>query len=186
MMEEAKVVFEDETTLISAISRREGAPRSALLSFTGVGHKTGVLDIQQPEFAGAGRDVDCMLFISDKTRSWGNRLNVPALQRVIAEHAPNAQLDTLGNSMGGFLALLAPTFLPVSTAIAFAPQFSVRPDIVPFERRWTDYRRAISEWPYPSLATVWQDRTRYYVFTGRQGPDAAHADLTVAVDNLAR
>ncbi|MCW5737692.1 MAG: hypothetical protein KIS73_26465 [Enhydrobacter sp.] len=49
--------------------------------------------------------------------------------------------------MGGFGAIYFASRLPrCRAALAFGPQFSVHPEIAPQERRWSDYREAITEW----------------------------------------
>lgn len=49
--------------------------QKVLLSFAGIGFGMGGADVQKAEFFGAGRSFDTTFFITDKTRSWGSRLD---------------------------------------------------------------------------------------------------------------
>ena len=86
---------------LMTVLHRPGRSDACVVSFTGVGHGTGGIDVQNAEFArsgGEGRSV----FVIDKHRSWGNALDWAALRRVLAPVLKGAQVTTLGNSMGGF------------------------------------------------------------------------------------
>lgn len=61
-------------------------------------------------------------FIIDKRRSWGNSLDWDRLGEVVDQVARGGQITTLGNSTGGFLAILAAGMLNAAQAVAFAPQ----------------------------------------------------------------
>ena len=54
----------------------------------------------------------------------------------ILQNARGKTLVGLGSSMGGFAALNYSSDLKLSSAIVFAPQFSIDPIKVPFEQRW--------------------------------------------------
>jgi hypothetical protein len=41
----------------------------------------GGINVQKPEFFGAGRSFDNIIFITDKTRSWGNQLDFDSIKR---------------------------------------------------------------------------------------------------------
>ena len=176
-MHALETLYADTWMRVTRMQASASGVRRVLLSFTGVGHAMGGIDVQSPEFAGAGSTYDAVFFISDLTRSWGNRLDFAQLDALIAEAAPGAERHCIGNSMGGFLALLAPSLMPVSQVLAFAPQFSVDPSIVPWERRWEEYRNGIDTWRFPSLKDCWQDQTRYHVLIGALGIDRRHAAL---------
>ena len=142
------------------------------------------MDVQRPEFVSAGNQYDAIFFVSDLMRSWGNLLDFKRIAEVVADRVGDAEIHCIGNSMGAFNALLAPSQMRVSRVVAFAPQFSVHPDIVPWEIRWEDYRSAITEWKYPSLEGVWTPDTEYFVFIGNKGRDRKHARLFPKLRNL--
>lgn len=155
-----------------------------LISFTGIGHRINGFNLQKAEFGRLSESYDQMFIVSDLTRSWANSLDFDRLAEVIIRQAAGAEIHCIGNSMGGFIALLAPKFLPISRAVAFAPQYSMNPAIVPWETRWPHYRQGIKKWLYPSLDGVWQDGTHYYAFVGSMGPDGMQARLFPKRDNL--
>ncbi len=169
-----------------SVSRRGQAGRRTLVSFTGVGHGFRGMDIQKPEFFRAGDGYDDVIFVSDLNRTWGNGLDMHLLLRTIAPFTEGRVVDAIGNSMGGFLALLAPALFPVRTALAFAPQFSVNPSVVPWETRWARYTNAIETWRYPSLDGRFVDDTRYYVVLGDAPRDRRHAAMIPRKRNITR
>ncbi|MCV6585359.1 MAG: hypothetical protein OIF47_07475 [Marinibacterium sp.] len=155
-----------------------------LLSFTGIGHQVGVINVQHPEFFGAGRSFDNTLFVSDKTRSWGNRLDFNRLAEVVAPYAAGRDVYSIGNSMGAFLAILGSSFVPMKTVLSFAPQYSIDPAVVPWETRWTEFTGTLDRIVYSKAGDYMVDGTQYYVFSGGRGDDLKHAQLFPVRDNL--
>lgn len=183
-MHEAEVLYSDPHLAVSCLERAQTGTGRALISFTGVGHAQGGVDVQRPEFVTAGNQYDAIFFVSDLTRSWGNLLDFGKVAEIVASRVGTVELHCIGNSMGAFNALLAPSQIPVSRVVAFAPQFSVHPEIVPWEIRWEEYRRAISDWKYPSLEAVWSPQSEYFVFVGNKGRDHKHARMFPKLPNL--
>ena len=64
-------LLEDDEILV--LSKQTEGER-CIVSFTGVGHGMGGVDLQKPEFS-AGPAAGPRVFVMDKTRSWGNALN---------------------------------------------------------------------------------------------------------------
>jgi hypothetical protein len=173
-----ETVLETDTVLVSIDKAETGSSTgggSVLLSFTGIGHAMGGIDVQRPEFYGTGRAFDRVIFITDKTRSWGNRLDFGQIAEVVSELAGSARLVTIGNSMGGFLAIIATRYMPVTTSVAFAPQYSVNPRFAPWEKRWGEYLNDLSPHTITHAADYITDRTTYFVFSGGEGVDRQHA-----------
>lgn len=168
-----QVIFEDDTTTI-LYTPGDGA--DLILSFTGIGHSTGGIDLQTPEFSKSDFQSP-MLFVIDKHRSWGNRLNWNALEGIIREKRTLGRLVVLGNSMGGFLAILAADRFGADVSIAFAPQWSVNPKVVPFEDRWNKYRKNIEEYSIFSLEHSFANDCKFHVFCGSDARDARHLEL---------
>ena len=127
---------------------REGA---AIVSFAGIGHGYGGLQVEEFARTLAGRPLrHDVYFVIDKNRSWYNR-GTDKLEQVLLPHLAGRRLITLGNSMGGFGALLFAARWPSCEAgIAFVPQYSVHPEIVPSEHRYREWVEAIGEWRFPT------------------------------------
>jgi len=149
------VLFEDSVLKITSRAP-EPAPdgRRTLLSFTGVGHGMGGVNVQKAEFFGTGRNFDNLLFLTDKTRSWGNLLDFDDIAARLAPFREGTELSAIGNSMGGFLAIVASRFMPMRRVVSFVPQFSVDPALVPWEFRWKEYREAIREFKFGTRAII--------------------------------
>lgn len=110
------------------------------------------------------------LFVMDKTNSW---LNTSGLLECIVENVEAVsrrcgaqEVCTLGNSMGGFMAMMLPAFTRVRSVVAFAPQYSVDPALNPAETRWRDLIDGIAEFRWPSLTGHLRDDVAYTVAHG--------------------
>lgn len=165
-----------------------GKSRRLNVCFSGVGAKD--TPVQQPEFARTttrnGRDS--ALFISDTDRSW---LAAPGLiERIAAEiegfaAAIGAKLvNTIGYSMGGFMALALSGFTRVEAALAFSPQVSVHPEVVGDDPRWMIHRKRIETHRIRSVMDHLNNKTRYYVFHGLRGYERLQRDRFAARPNL--
>lgn len=180
-----KTIFADEFCEIRANRRALKKADRVLLSFTGGGHAMGGMRVQTLEFVGTASRQGAPIFITDLTRSWGNRLDFPRIADRLAPYLEGKEVVSLGNSMGGFLSILATSYLPIKTAIAMSPQFSVHPQIVPQERRWAKYRRTIDCFRYDSLEGHFQTGTKYYAFFGAARTEKVHYTKFPVCDNVA-
>lgn len=185
-MIQADTVFEDDTLILSKTAYGGPPTGRSLLSFTGVGHEMNGIDVQRPEFFRAGSGYDFVYFIIDRKRTWGNALDFDRISDLIRQDGPDQTYHALGNSLGGFLALLAPSVLavPVTQSVAFVPQFSMHPDIVPWEDRYVKYQKHITDWPIPSLDGRFVDTCHYSIITSGLGNDVKHADLFPQLSNI--
>lgn len=178
-------VYEDETVRIAARHLEPSRERDdILLSFTGIGHQMGGINVQREEFFGSGKSMSNVIFISDKKKSWGNALDFGLVYGKLERLLGSSSLHSIGNSMGGFLSIHASQVFPIRTALAFAPQFSVDPSVVPRERRWREYVNAIDRFRVPSLKDSFNDRTRYYVFSSSRQHDRIQAALFPSAPNI--
>lgn len=125
-----------------------------------------------------------MLFVTDLKRSWGNNIRMESLAATITDLTDGAEIDILGNSMGGFLSLIVPNWLPVRRALAFVPQVSVHYEIADWEKRWDEYRQNIKHWRYPSAVEYLNDTTEYVVVTGNLAADLRQISLLPERSNL--
>ncbi|MBS4009600.1 MAG: hypothetical protein KGZ72_02470 [Roseovarius sp.] len=182
-----RILFEDNNLKVAHCTETTSdskGPTTTLLSFTGVGHAMGGIDVQKAEFFGAGRGLDNVLFITDKTRSWGNRIDFNELAYVIAPFCNGAMTYAIGNSMGGFLAIVMSSYVRINCVVAFVPQFSVCPQIVPWETRWTEYRSQIIDYHVQDVGASFVSGTRYILFSGGRGLDRRQALQFPVRDNI--
>ncbi|MFY0621447.1 MAG: hypothetical protein JXQ89_07110 [Pelagimonas sp.] len=128
------------------------------------------------------------LFIADPNRTW---LNGPGLLDQICDEVDHfraavgaRQVISVGHSMGGFSALALPGFVKVDTVLAFAPQLSVHPEVVPDETHWMVYRDRIQDYRIRSIEDHLNSDTRYIVLHGRHGREAPQRDRFPRRDNL--
>ncbi|MGO9985703.1 MAG: hypothetical protein ACLPIX_16035, partial [Rhodomicrobium sp.] len=118
--------------------------------------------------------IGSTVFILDLTRSWGNRLDFINMEKVLRPILAGRQISSLGNSMGGFLAVVATGFFDIATCVAFVAQFSVKNSIVPAEQRWTKYRKHIHKYQFESLAPYFNNTTRYYMLNSSDAVEEPH------------
>ncbi|SEL20842.1 hypothetical protein [Pacificibacter marinus] len=178
-------VFEDDYLKITSRQKQSNDNKNTiLLSFTGIGHGMGGIDVQNPEFFGAGRSFDNIIFITDKTRSWGNQLDFKFIKETIAPYVGDRSIYSIGNSMGGFNSIISTSYMPTDVCVSFVPQYSVNPSIVPWERRWKKYTSKIKEYRFESVKNFINDKTRYFIFSGSMGADDRHAKLFPVKDNV--
>lgn len=161
-----------------------GSSSRLVVSFSGVGNKRH----EEPplEFfrlahglpRGAGQGANHVLFVTDESRSW---MNTPGLAEAVAETVTEtaARIDAsrvvaIGNSMGASAALILASLMPVDTVVAFVPQFSVHPAIMPEETRWGYFRNRITAWPHPQTPDLAGRPTDVTVLHGTSADELAH------------
>jgi hypothetical protein len=172
-------IYEDSNL---KISEKQGDSENIFLCFSGVGKAMGGIQIQQEEFNRA-TDGATAIFIVDKTRSWGN-IDWNLLSEVISPYLVNKRVFSIGNSMGGFYAILASRHFLIKKVISFVPQYSIHKSIVPLETRWSMYTSKIRNWKYISLEGSFNDKTEYHVFYGKDQEDAVHKKLFPKQKNI--
>lgn len=146
----------------------DGAGDDLVIAFSSIGHDT--TRPPSPEFVATAtaHGTRRALFVMDASRSWANNPGfeqalIGSLETVSVRNTVT-RLATIGLSMGAFSALVAAQILPVDVVLAFGPQWSVAPGIVPGEMRWahwTDHLPKI-RWPNAPLPT----HGRAYLFHG--------------------
>lgn len=175
------VVFENDVLRVTAMGDPE-AP-GVFLCFTGTLMAMGGIDAE--EFVGSTRLPGfSALFVSDLARSWYQAFEPGMLESAVAARIAGKRLVTLGNSMGGYGAIWASGFLPVETAIAFAPQFSMHPTVMPGEKRWRNFRSKIGKWRHRDLGSSFRDTTRYVTINGDAPADEQHWSRFPAGPNM--
>jgi pimeloyl-ACP methyl ester carboxylesterase len=176
----------------------DGPGQDLVIAFSSVGHDP--TRAPSPEFVATAtaNGTRRALFVMDASRSWANdpgfeQALIGSLETVLARR-PVTRIATIGLSMGAFSALVAALILPVDVVLAFGPQWSVAPGIVPAENRWSHWtdRLPPRRWQTAPLPTNRQT----YLFHGTQDdlpqalpfprqpgtdhilfPDLGHSDL---------
>jgi len=165
------LLYEDEFLKITYLDNANS--NRCLIAFTGVGHAMGGIDVQREEFF-SQHALGMIIWITDKRRSWGNNLNVKEISNAIKGLIAEREVFVIGNSMGGFLAVLFSSSLNAKRVMAFVPQFSVSSKIVPFENRWMNYRNEIKEFVYEDLSHSFNESTEYALLMGSGGNEEIH------------
>jgi len=125
-----------------------GQSRRLVVVFSSVGHGPNTPPLLEFARTATADGQDNALFIADPQRSW---LNAPRVIEDTVEAIDAARDEvgadetvTMGYSMGGFAALAITGFTAVTASLAFSPQMSIDPALVPDEGRWKKYRSRIA------------------------------------------
>jgi pimeloyl-ACP methyl ester carboxylesterase len=151
----------------------------AVVSFAGVGYALGGIQVEEFRKSLDGSSFD-IYYVIDKERRWYNGCYdavVATVNRSLGARRI-AETVTLGNSMGGFGAMLfAGALERCRRAIAFSPQSSVSPAVVPFEDRWREWTQHIADWRVPDAVSQMRGGVTYALFFGAADPrDQRHAE----------
>jgi hypothetical protein len=165
-------LLDNDELKVSALKRESNY---VTLCFTGIGHAFGGVDVQSEEFIRSS-ELATSLFIVDKQRSWGNNIDFMQIADLVSSHGNEKIINAIGNSMGGFLAILATKFVPITNCVAIVPQFSVHKSVFPNENRWDDYVDNIANWRHIDLSDAFNDTTNYYILAGLGGADDRHIE----------
>lgn len=157
-----------------------------VISFASIGQKRRLMpkdEFVRPVF---GLGPHHALFVADKRRSW---LNAPELVedlkrtvRSLREVDGVTRVITIGAGMGGYSALAAAHHIDVTAGLAFSPQASVHPDVMPNETRWPYWRRRIGTHLLRGVTPL-PDTGWFTLFHGLPG-DADQADAFAAQPNV--
>ena len=150
------------------IVAKTGETDIAVVSFSGIEQAFGGVPQEEfvKTFAGSAHSH---FFVIDKQCTWYNA-TADAIVRTLEPRLRGfRKVVALGNSMGGFGAIYFASRLPnCRTAVAFVPQFSVNPAIVPAETRWKTHRARLTAWPVPHAMSEARDDTVAHLFFGRR------------------
>jgi hypothetical protein len=184
-LRELEVLLESDDLSIRLLP---GRGDTLIVAFTGVGQGVGA--IQKEEFIGIGSQdgQNHVVFVSARRRSW---FSLPDMQdrilEVIGGYAQSndlRKLVTIGNSMGGFGALLFAERLQASSAIAFVPQFTMHPEVLK-ESRWGKYR---SQMQPAGLARLDEHLSgevpAFAIFGGTETKDMRHMEALATCPNV--
>ena len=172
-------VLQDEELILRWLP---GSTRRMVVVFTGM--KSGFGGEPLDEFAGSAscRGENNVLFVTDRRATWfaapGIWRRTVKMIKFLRKAESISEIVTLGNSMGGFGALLLPRDLRVTRAIAFAPQVTMDRALLN-DIRWPDVQKRYGTLPVGNVGeTFAETRTQYYALAGDNCPeDIAHLDL---------
>ncbi|MFT6450939.1 MAG: pimeloyl-ACP methyl ester carboxylesterase [Halocynthiibacter sp.] len=163
----------------------QGQTNELVVCFSSVGQTRAEMPLFEfiNTATGSGRHG---LFIADIGRSWMNgtqqaEIVTEQVQKIVEAHGITS-VTTMGLSMGGFNALIAPRLFKVDRVIAFSPQYSVHPKHIPNEGRWAFWRRKLDVWRYETVEPIPSD-PQIFLFHGLVD-DAAHARAFPVQDNI--
>jgi pimeloyl-ACP methyl ester carboxylesterase len=169
------VIIDDDALKIVALP---GDSDTAIVSFSGIGQGLGALP--KEEFGKTlGGTRHWQFFVVDKRCTWYTATDNDVVRHLSPVLGRFRKVVTLGNSMGGYGAVLFASRLPnCAAAIAFVPQFSLDSKVVPEEKRWRDYQSKIANWPAQQLLDGVRDSLPIHIFFGaRERRDRPHSDL---------
>jgi capsular polysaccharide biosynthesis protein len=139
-----------ERPLVAAHFTRRS--RQLIVTFDNLS-SVGQTNPAQPWLAGRGaRAGVSVLGLIARRKDWYRNADTPALIEALREAGLFAQFDRvtlMGASMGGFAALTYAGLVPGAHVLAFSPQSTLAPALVPFERR---YRYAQKTWDWATPA----------------------------------
>ena len=162
-------VHEDDDLRITAFG--DPAEPGVVLCFTGFQNAMG--GVAPEQFVRSSRlSGFSTMFVSDRRLSWFNAIDPARFFGIGAPLVAGRRVVAIGNSMGGFGAIWVSALIETETVIAFAPQWSVHPDVMSQEERWPRQRAAIAEWRVESLDGRFVAGTRYVTLNGEI--DRAH------------
>ena len=177
-----QVEYDDDDFRIGLVS---GDCDTAVITFAGIGLQLG--GVPTAEFrssladAQIGQGAAFIVHVVEKRRVWYNNGSLARILDVLTALVRRLGVDdvvTLGNSMGGFGAVVfCGRLAQARRAIAFCPQSSVDPRVVPFERRWRMLRRNIVRWDIRDAASELDNSKEYHLFHGTDDAmDVSHAE----------
>jgi hypothetical protein len=181
---EITTIYEDDVLRLRFLPGRDA---KLVLAFTGVGHNMGAEQTEEFISSASANGAHNVLFVIDSKRSWFTQPGViettcRETRRLMQEIGCDT-IATLGNSMGGYGAVLFGKYLPVSTCVAFAPQYSMN-RLVVFERRWRKHRKHMRRAPMRGLNQAIVSQTRYFIVYGDDPQDLKHQRRFRPADNL--
>lgn len=169
-----RVLLDDESCRVEIDDAVIAQAERLIVTFAGIGPGKRPQGVPAPEFLGSASRYGAVVSVADKRRSWGNMLDVPRVSDAIRRIADGRPISTLGNSMGGFLAVLFSTPLQATHAVAVAAQFSISHSVIPNEHRWNHFGDKIRHWWYPSLIGHFNLVTRYTTLNGSIWQEKRH------------
>ena len=140
-----------------------------VISFSGTGSEN--TDRVNEEFYNLYKHGYNVIFVMDNERSWFNEVDV----ETIVSKIKTKTVYAIGNSMGAFNACMFSSMYKVDAVVGFSVQYSIKPEIVPWERRWGEWTSRINNWKFDHI--TFSEDTRYLIINGDQEGDNYHLEL---------
>lgn len=165
-----------------------GSSRNLVISFRGLGGAKGGAG-RVEEFWGSISQggTNHMLFIADLAQSWYNHRGLMKrirayIQQILGRVQP-VQVSAIGNSMGGYGAMIFSGFFPFDRVLAICPQATLDQDLVP-DQRWARFARRTRVLRAPHVRDCVNPVTRYTVMLGARGLERAQAAQMPSEGNI--
>jgi hypothetical protein len=156
----------------------EGTSDLLVIAFSGVGYRDRPVPMPEATILTSWDGINHVLFVRDASRSWmnapGMAARLTAAVASLVEKIKPTRIVAFGNSMGGTAALIFATLFRLDAVLAIVPQYSVKPDIVPKERRWRHFSREILEWTFPTVPDL-AGTQNVLILHGGDGAEMIHA-----------
>ena len=124
-----------------------------------------------------------VLFVRDNKKQWYRRDAQRTVEniRLAIKKTGATRLYCIGNSMGGFAALLFGSLCQANGVIAFSPQTVMDPDITLSlgDERWVKYQANSEGLPYADLNDLAPARHATLVYGGKDFYDMQHAERLI-------
>ncbi len=117
-----------------------------------------------------GISFDQVHVVSKKDIWYQTKELVKVAELINARRRDYERVVTYGNSMGAYGAILISGMIEADIVLAFAPQYSVDPSIMPEEKRWREAVNQIT-FIYDHLETFVSDASRNYVIYDPFNPE---------------
>lgn len=156
---------------------QKGPGDSAIVVFSSL---YGNFPSAQPEMAGtaSARGARPAVFVRDLAQGWfqdpGTAATLVREVRGYLSRIGAKRVMAVGDSMGGYGALVFAHEIGADTALAFAPQYDVSPAAMPDDPRWKEFRDRIPTYSRGAVDRYLSPDVTYYVLHGREGPDIVH------------
>jgi hypothetical protein len=133
-------------------------------------------EVQQLDFYSLSKKYS-VLFVTDKTNSWGNNLEWRSLAKIINNKIANKQSYSIGVSMGGTNSVLSSNYLDTKYVVAFNPQFSIHPLVEP-NGTYLSYARKITHWKHKTIKSSFNNKKTFYTFVStNDANDVRYIDI---------
>ena len=138
----APLIFDG--TEVRVIDGRGFGSRSCVVTFTSWSDEATLDRAGFGESFFRAERIDAVHVISRTNRWWQHDETWPALAAVRAAVACHARVVAYGSSMGAYAAARLGGEAGANVVLAMSPQFSIIPNVAPFEHRWaaTPHRRS--------------------------------------------
>jgi hypothetical protein len=168
--------------MIEFFEEIDGRGSHLIVAFTGVMQRMGGLSF---EFYKSLGGVDAkVLFVRDTDQSW-YQYDLATVDHVVRRIKATAaavganHLSCIGNSMGGFGALMFGGLCAADAILAFAPQTTILPQhtMSMGDHRWLKYQEKITIYSLPDLNALPVGRSHVTIHRGENDTlDAVHAE----------